>query len=295
MTSAHKLVSIEEARALAERARAGGKRVVAASGSFDIMHAGHVHLLESAKEQGDVLFILVNTDDSVRAYKGMGRPFVPEKSRMALVAAIACVDYVVPLPEITTRRALSELRPHIFYNGPDRGPDCIERAWVSEWGGVIHIAPSGESIHSSDIVARIIDASLRPIRAAIFLNLTGLDLSDADTFAALTRLNERGYVLVSVANPLEVVRTCTERGVRVERAYESCDSTVFLRAAEDLLLSLDRSWTISSSPDDVTVGRLTNGKAVLVHSAGHLPEMPIGPTRVTATVALAAEAILGAL
>ena len=90
-----KIISRSDVVALGERLRREGKRIAFANGCFELLHVGHVRFLEGAREQGDVLVVGVNSDRAVRTLKGAGRPLMPEAARVELLAALACVDYVV--------------------------------------------------------------------------------------------------------------------------------------------------------------------------------------------------------
>lgn len=99
--------------------RAAGKRVVFTNGAFDLLHAGHLRVLEAAAGLGDVLVVAVNDDESVRELRGPARPAVPAAERAALVAALRCVDFVCVFPDLTVDRLLAALRPDVHAKGTD--------------------------------------------------------------------------------------------------------------------------------------------------------------------------------
>src|SRR5207249_1472836 len=104
---------------LAER-RAKGQKIVFTNGCFDLLHIGHTRYLQAARDLGDVLVVGVNTDASVRAQnKGAGRPLVPEAQRAEVLAALACVDYVVLFDEPEPGRLIAELQPDVLVKGGD--------------------------------------------------------------------------------------------------------------------------------------------------------------------------------
>ena len=108
-----KILAPERARAAVARLRRRGLRIVFTNGCFDLLHTGHVSLLEGAAARGDALVVGVNADRSVRRLKGPGRPIVPLAERMELLAGLRAVDYVVPLDEfapIVMRLAGSDAR-----------------------------------------------------------------------------------------------------------------------------------------------------------------------------------------
>ncbi|PSU70350.1 bifunctional heptose 7-phosphate kinase/heptose 1-phosphate adenyltransferase [Photobacterium phosphoreum] len=106
-------------------ARARGETVVMTNGCFDILHAGHVAYLTQAAKLGDRLIVAVNSDDSVKGLKGPGRPVNPEDRRMAVLAGLGAVDWVVPFTEETPQRLISEVLPSILVKGGDYTPDQI--------------------------------------------------------------------------------------------------------------------------------------------------------------------------
>jgi rfaE bifunctional protein nucleotidyltransferase chain/domain len=137
--------------------RRSGGVVVAAGGCFDVLHAGHVQLLEQARRLGDHLVVLVNGDASVRRLKGPGRPLNPVDDRVAVLRSLACVDEVRVFHEDTPSRALSALRPDLFVKGADyAGAEIEERDVLAAWGGEVVLVPlvAGRS------TSRIIDSAL---------------------------------------------------------------------------------------------------------------------------------------
>ncbi len=102
-----------------ERVKAMGQRVVMTNGCFDILHPGHVAYLQQASAQGDVLVVAVNDDDSVRRLKGSSRPINPLQDRMAVLAALGCVNFVVAFTEDTPARLIEAVAPNILVKGGD--------------------------------------------------------------------------------------------------------------------------------------------------------------------------------
>ncbi len=105
--------------------RRSGRRLVFTNGCFDLLHAGHVALLESARALGDVLIVAINSDASVAKLKGSGRPLVPERERAELLLALEPVDRVVVFTEETPRQAVAALVPDVLVKGADWGADAI--------------------------------------------------------------------------------------------------------------------------------------------------------------------------
>jgi rfaE bifunctional protein nucleotidyltransferase chain/domain len=142
-----------EAFELAARVRRRGGVVVAAGGCFDLLHAGHVQLLQSARALGDCLIVCLNGDRSVRRLKGPGRPVVGERDRRRVVEALGCVDAVVTFDEDTPARVLERLRPHVFAKGADyAAQDLPERAVLERWGGRVAILPLSDGRSTSRLI-----------------------------------------------------------------------------------------------------------------------------------------------
>lgn len=126
----------QDVLALVERVRSRGGRVVGAGGCFDLLHTGHVSLLEQARRLGDCLVVCLNSDASVARLKGAGRPVVSEEERAAMLRALAGVDGVLIFEDDTPDRVLALLRPDIWVKGGDYGSGRIpESALVESWGG----------------------------------------------------------------------------------------------------------------------------------------------------------------
>ncbi|MFF7361588.1 PfkB family carbohydrate kinase [Streptomyces sp. NPDC008125] len=128
--------------ALAGRVREGGGTVVAAGGCFDLLHAGHVALLQAARRIGDCLVVCVNSDASVRRRKGGSRPLVPAADRIQVLLALGCVDAVAVFDEDTPEHVLGSLRPHVWAKGGDYAlAELPEAALVRSWGGEVVLLP----------------------------------------------------------------------------------------------------------------------------------------------------------
>ncbi|MFF9644989.1 D-glycero-beta-D-manno-heptose 1-phosphate adenylyltransferase [Kitasatospora aureofaciens] len=131
-----------DALRIAEATRARGGTVVAAGGCFDLLHAGHVSLLESAARLGDCLIVCLNSDDSVRRLKGPGRPLNPVGDRARILTGLGCVDAIQVFEEDTPEQVLRTLRPDVWVKGGDYRPESLPEASVlAEWGGQVLVLP----------------------------------------------------------------------------------------------------------------------------------------------------------
>jgi D-glycero-beta-D-manno-heptose 1-phosphate adenylyltransferase len=152
-----KLITRAEARVLAEGMRTAGKRVVVANGAFDMLHVGHVRYLAAARAAGDVLFVALNSDLSVRGSKGPQRPVVAEDERAEILAHLDCVDWIVLFDEPTVAEVLRALRPHVHAKGTDYTVETVpEREVVAEWGGETLICGDPKDHATTDLVAEIV-------------------------------------------------------------------------------------------------------------------------------------------
>ena len=149
-------LSLEAAGALAARLRGEGKRVVLANGVFDLLHVGHVRYLTAARALGDVLFVGVNGDATVRRLKGPGRPVMPAAERVELLAALRPVDHVVVFEEDTADRLVALLRPDVHAKGTDYTAASVpEAASVRAAGGRVAIVGDPKDHGTRDVIAQI--------------------------------------------------------------------------------------------------------------------------------------------
>ena len=155
-----KIVTLAEATELSAALRQQGKRVVTVNGSFDVLHAGHLDQLAAARQQGDVVFVGLNSDASVRDGKGDNRPIVPEQARAAMLAALMCVDYVSVIDESYAEVAVALLRavhPATHVNGPDYGEPETWLEWpvMQELRVEGHVITKRNDFSTSDLVKKI--------------------------------------------------------------------------------------------------------------------------------------------
>jgi D-beta-D-heptose 7-phosphate kinase/D-beta-D-heptose 1-phosphate adenosyltransferase len=143
--------------AVAERKR-NGERVVFTNGCFDLLHPGHVRLLEWARGQGDVLVVGLNSNVSVTAIKGPGRPVIPEAERAEVLAALECVDYVALFDEPTPQKIIARVLPDVLVKGPPwREEEVVGRQEVLAAGGRVELFPAVEGLaySTTEIINRM--------------------------------------------------------------------------------------------------------------------------------------------
>jgi D-beta-D-heptose 7-phosphate kinase/D-beta-D-heptose 1-phosphate adenosyltransferase len=135
--------------------KANRQRVVFTNGCFDLLHVGHVTLLEQARRYGEKLVVAVNSDSSVRALKGSSRPIVGERERVRVLAALAAVDAVVVFDEPTPLELILEIKPDVLVKGGDYNPDTVVGArQVESWGGQVRIVPLVEGYSTTALIGK---------------------------------------------------------------------------------------------------------------------------------------------
>lgn len=125
------------------------------NGSFDLLHAGHLYILFEAKKQADKLIVALNSDASIRQYKGPTKPIISLADRLSMMAAIECVDYVTWFEETDPRALLDKIRPNVHINGVEYGPNCIEAEVVRKHGGTVHLVDRIPGLATTAIIQKI--------------------------------------------------------------------------------------------------------------------------------------------
>ncbi len=152
----HKILARDRAIQVRHRLKDIGATVVFTNGCFDLIHQGHITYLQRASTRGDALFLGLNTDDSVRRLKGNDRPILPLEDRAAILAALACIDYIVPFAEDTPRDLIAALLPDVLVKGGDYQPDEIAgREEVEAHGGIVSTIPFVKGKSTTHIVEKI--------------------------------------------------------------------------------------------------------------------------------------------
>ena len=152
-----KVLTHELAIDVAQRLRAEGRRLVFTNGCFDILHAGHCDYLQKARSYGDALMVAVNTDASVqRQQKGPGRPINTLADRMAVLAALQAVDFVVPFDDDTPKKLIEAVTPHVLAKGEDwRDKGVVGREWVESHGGQVVLVPLVQGRSTTNVIDKI--------------------------------------------------------------------------------------------------------------------------------------------
>lgn len=153
-----KIKTLEQIRKIAAELKSKGKKIVTTNGCFDVLHIGHIRYLRNAKKLGDVLIIGLNTDSSVKQYKGDKRPLVPEDERAEMLSALEFVDYIVKFSERDPRNLLDTIKPDIHVKGGDyKMEQIIEKDVVEKNGGKVVLLPLVHGKSTTNIINRIME------------------------------------------------------------------------------------------------------------------------------------------
>jgi rfaE bifunctional protein nucleotidyltransferase chain/domain len=133
-----------------------GRRVVFTNGCFDLLHPGHIKLLEAARAFGDALVVGLNSDESVRSLKGASRPVIPQQERAEILANLECVDAVLVFNELTPQKTVAALLPDILVKGGDwPGNQIVGREEVEAAGGKVVLIDVVQGYSTTEILRKI--------------------------------------------------------------------------------------------------------------------------------------------
>ncbi|MEX0987689.1 MAG: D-glycero-beta-D-manno-heptose 1-phosphate adenylyltransferase [Bacteroidales bacterium] len=149
----NKIISREMIASVLRNKLAEGKKIVFTNGCFDILHPGHIHLLTTAKQYGDILVVGLNSDTSVKMLKGESRPVLDEDARAVILASLEVVDYVVVFSEETPLELIREINPDILVKGGDyRIEEIVGSKYMATIGGRTYSVPLLEGFSSSKLI-----------------------------------------------------------------------------------------------------------------------------------------------
>ena len=152
-------MSIHSRESIAQEARrlqSSGKKVVFTNGCFDVLHPGHLDLLTRARDLGDALVVAINSDQSVKRFKGSDRPVFPENERGEILSALHAVDYVCTFDEDTPLETILVIRPDILVKGADWVDNIVGTREVEAWGGKVVALPLVEGHSTTGIIERVL-------------------------------------------------------------------------------------------------------------------------------------------
>lgn len=153
-----KVIPFDKLSDTSEALRTAGKKIVATNGCFDLLHVGHVRYLEAARQQGDILVVGLNDDESVRELKGAGRPINRASDRAELLSALECVDLVTIFPETRATRFIQMVQPDVYVKGGDYTLGTLnaeEREVLEKIGSRMEIVSFVEGYSTSRLLAEL--------------------------------------------------------------------------------------------------------------------------------------------
>ncbi len=153
-----KIKTQDEIISISEDLKHQGKTLVTTNGSFDILHYAHVNLLNKAKREGDILIVLLNSDTSIKKFKGESRPIIPQKERALMLAALECVDHIVIFDEDKPLSLLEKIKPHKHIKGGSFIPERIaeEKSLLAKWNGKFMTFELEEGFSTTNIIHQIL-------------------------------------------------------------------------------------------------------------------------------------------
>ncbi len=169
----NKIKKEEDILNIVEDLRKKKKQFSTISGSFDLLHFGHIKSLKEASEQGDCLIVLLNSDFSVKRYKGPNRPIKGEQERAEILSAFEFVDYIFIFDDITPKSILKKIKPDVFCQSKEWGKDCLERKVVEAYGGKIYLLKSKVDTSTTDIIQKVLSSQSKTSNKAVFLDRDG--------------------------------------------------------------------------------------------------------------------------
>mgnify|MGYP001170140382 CR=1 FL=1 len=153
-----KIIKSNNVRSLCDELRLKGKKIVFTNGCFDILHAGHVDYMEKAKKLGHILFVGVNSDDSIKRIKGPSRPIVDQNFRVRALCGLESVDHVCVFDQDTPEELINLVKPDVLVKGMDwKGKTIVGQKIVESYGGRVELIEFLDGISSSTIIEKILN------------------------------------------------------------------------------------------------------------------------------------------
>ena len=159
MESTIKIKDNKEIKRIVHELKKKGRSIVTTNGAFDILYYAHVNLLEKAKNSGDILIVLLNSDNSIKSNKGENRPIIPENERARMLAALECVDYVAIFNEDKPLKLLMEIKPEVHVKGGSFIPERVkeEKELLQKWGGKLKNFELEDGFSTTNIINKVLE------------------------------------------------------------------------------------------------------------------------------------------
>lgn len=152
-----KFLTLKQFLPVLKKLRLAGKKIVFTNGCFDLIHAGHIHLLQKAASMGDILVIGINNDSAVRKIKGRNRPIFPLAERVEILSSMENVDYIIPFSTLTPARLIEQIVPDVLVKGSDwKSSEIVGRDAVQKGGGKVITVRLKKGVSTSVLIERII-------------------------------------------------------------------------------------------------------------------------------------------
>lgn len=275
-----KIISRESLAQIVRDIKARGATIVTTNGSFDLLHIGHVTMLQEAKSLGDVLIVGLNSDLSVRRYKGKGRPICPQNHRAGMLAALEYTDYITIFDELTPIPLLEQIQPNIHVNSPEHGRDCVEREVVERHGGRIYLSQLVAGMSTSQLLKRISATLMDEAAQGLFLNPIDIQQEPSEQLLPLLQqLQASGFrSFLLETTPLDLagfqnLSGLNEHELEIKRLPGRLDDLATIDwLVETENLSLAKSFLLSSAMPHIQMGRAVNCKTILLANPPSMPE-----------------------
>ena len=150
-----KIIAPQDLEELVLSFRSKGQSIATINGSFDLMHAGHLHILFEGSQQADKLIVALNSDASIQSYKDPNRPIISLTYRLEMMAALEFVSFVTWFEETTPCNLIRMICPDVHVNGAEYGPNCIESKVVKYVGARLHLVERIPSLSTTELITKI--------------------------------------------------------------------------------------------------------------------------------------------
>ncbi|RMF92206.1 MAG: bifunctional D-glycero-beta-D-manno-heptose-7-phosphate kinase/D-glycero-beta-D-manno-heptose 1-phosphate adenylyltransferase HldE [Candidatus Schekmanbacteria bacterium] len=152
-----RIIDVDEIEGIISKLRRKGKKIVFTNGCFDILHMGHIYLLQKAKAFGDILIVAINTDSSIKRIKGENRPLISEGERAKILSALSCVDYVTFFDDDTPMNIIKKIKPDVLVKGGDYSKNEVVGAeFVEKNGGRVELVKVVKGLSTTNIIKKIL-------------------------------------------------------------------------------------------------------------------------------------------
>lgn len=268
-----KIKTLDQIKEISKKFREDGKIVSTINGSFDLLHAGHIYMIEQAKKQGDILILGLNSDKSYKEYKDNRGPLVNEGSRALLLASLANVDFVVLFDDPVPLNFLKAVHPNIHCNGAEYGKECVESKLLRKMGAKLFIIPElefndGRKFSTSDLISRIVERFSGSKNKAIFLDLSFVkNGSEEEVIDILKYFKNNHYKIIIISNKSNQIKTDLAYKRFFDKIYLCphkikgvCDCkkpgfALFQKAKKENNLDMKKCWTIGDDINDCIAGK----------------------------------------